>query len=558
MNIAIVGSGYWGKNLVRNYHQLGALRLICDKNEVLLARFQEQYPDVETCLSINEVLSADDIEAVVIATPAETHFTLAREALLAGKHVFVEKPLVLEEDQAEELITISADNKLVLMVGHLLQYHPAFVRLKEIATSGELGRINYIYSARLNLGKIRREENILWSFAPHDISMILSLAGEEPENVLATGGNYLHQKIADVTTTHLEFPSWLRAHIFVSWLHPFKEQKLVVVGDRKMAVFDDTQPWSDKLVLYAHEIKWQNNVPVPARAQPERVGIPEAEPLRLECEHFLECISNGKQPLTDGREGLRVLRILKASQQSLDQNGKKIYLPPCAAGDRAEKKGLQEQTPLIAYESSRKPPSPSHRHHRGLPSVKDGFIHETAFIDDNVTIGPGTRIWHFSHVISGSKIGRECSIGQNVVIGPHATIGNRVKIQNNVSVYQGVVLEDGVFCGPSMVFTNVYNPRSYIPRKDEIRPTIVREGATLGANCTILCGHTIGRFAFVGAGAVVIDDVPDFALVAGNPAGLKGWMCRCGIRLHFEDDKATCDVCGKKYVKEENKVYEVE
>ena len=186
------------------------------------------------------------------------------------------------------------------MVGHLLHYHPVFMKLKEMTRSGELGRINYIYSNRLNLGKIRREENILWSFAPHDISMILSLADEEPESVMATGGNYLHKKIADVTTTHLEFPSGLRAHIFVSWLHPFKVQSLVVVGEKKMAVFDDTQPWDDKLLLYPHEFNWQNNIPVPSKAEPERVKIPQAEPLRMECEHFLNCMNNCQRPVTDG------------------------------------------------------------------------------------------------------------------------------------------------------------------------------------------------------------------------------------------------------------------
>ena len=200
------------------------------------------------------------------------------------------------------------------------------MKLKEMARSGELGRINYIYSNRLNLGKIRREENILWSFAPHDISMILSLADEEPENVLATGGNYLHKKIADVTTTHLEFSSGLRAHIFVSWLHPFKVQSLVVVGEKRMAVFDDTQPWEDKLLIYPHEINWQNNIRVPSKAEPERVDIPKAEPLRMECEHFLKCMNNCRRPVTDGKEGLRVLRILNAAQQSLDHNGQQIDL----------------------------------------------------------------------------------------------------------------------------------------------------------------------------------------------------------------------------------------
>jgi len=192
------------------------------------------------------------------------------------------------------------------------------------------------------------------------------------------------------------------------------------------------------------------------------------------------------------------------------------------------------------------------------PCRPNVFIHETAVVDTGCEIGPGTKIWHFSHIIKGSKIGRDCNIGQNVMVGPDVIIGNKVKIQNNVSVYPGVTLEDGVFCGPSMVFTNVYNPRSLIPRKDEIRPTLVKEGATLGANSTIVCGHNIGRFAFVGAGAVVVDDVPDYALMLGNPSKIKGWMCRCGIRLQFDKKDAVCDACGQKYQKKGGLVQEIE
>ena len=231
-SIAVIGSGYWGKNLIRNYYQIGALKFICDKDERTLANLKEMYPESEVSLALNDVLIQEKIKGVVIATPAETHFTIAQEALLAGKHVYIEKPLVLQENEGEELIKLAAERGLTLMVGHLLQYHPAFIRLKEIVTEGELGRINYIYSNRLNLGKIRREENILWSFAPHDISMILALVGENPVTVFTIGANYLHQRIADVTTSHLEFPSGIKAHIFVSWLHPYKEQNLVVVGDR--------------------------------------------------------------------------------------------------------------------------------------------------------------------------------------------------------------------------------------------------------------------------------------------------------------------------------------
>jgi UDP-2-acetamido-3-amino-2,3-dideoxy-glucuronate N-acetyltransferase len=343
--------------------------------------------------------------------------------------------------------------------------------------------------------------------------MILSLAGEEPESVMATGGNYLHQKIADVTTTHLAFPSGLKAHVFVSWLHPFKEQKLVVVGDRKMAVFNDTNPWADKLVLYPHEIKWAGGIPVAAKAEPEREVLLETEPLRSECQHFLESIVTGQVPQTDGHEGVRVLKVLNESQRSLDEYTR-----------NTEGRNPVSPTPESANDSF--------------------FVHSKAVIDEDVNIGDGTKIWHFSHILAGSHIGENCNIGQNVVIGPEVSIGNRCKIQNNVSIYKGVTLEDEVFCGPSMVFTNVYNPRAAIRRMSEVKPTLVKKGATIGANATIVCDIVIGEHGFVGAGSVVTRNVKDYALVVGNPAQQVGWMCECGVRL---DDKLACEACGKEY-----------
>jgi UDP-2-acetamido-3-amino-2,3-dideoxy-glucuronate N-acetyltransferase len=538
-SIAVIGSGYWGKNLVRNYHNLGALRVICDQDEIKLSSFKKKYTDVEVSSEFNKVLRCENIQAVVIATPAETHFELARQALLAGKHAFVEKPLTLDENDAYELISLAEERDLILMVGHLLQYHPAFIRLKELVVNGELGRINYICSHRLNLGKIRREENILWSFAPHDISMILSLVGEEPESVSATGGNYLHQKIADFTTTHFEFPSGLKAHIFVSWLHPFKEQKLVVVGDRNMAVFDDTRPWNEKLVIYPHQITWENNIPVPAKAEPKSVDILEHEPLSMECEHFLQCIATGETPLTDGREGLRVLRILNASQRSMDENGRKFF-----PDGMSQEKRKDSQVTKSPENMPRDLPATSHE-----PPATSYFVHPTSIVDENVVIGVGTKIWHFSHILSSSDIGDHCNVGQNVVVGPDVTIGNRCKIQNNVSVYKGVTLEDGVFCGPSMVFTNVLNPRAEVRKMDQAHQTLVKKGATIGANATIVCGTTIGCYAFVGAGAVVTKDVSDYALVVGNPARQMGWVCACGERL---DADLVCTGCAKRYVKRDD------
>ncbi len=511
-DIAVIGTGYWGKNLVRNYHALGRLGLVCDRSGAALAELGARLPGVDTCLALSDVLARPAIRGVVVATPAETHFAIAREALLSGRHVYVEKPLVQDEAQARELVALAGERGLTLMVGHLLQYHPAFESLLALARSGGLGRINYIYSHRLNLGKIRREENALWSFAPHDVSMILALAGEEPRAVLATGGNYLHSALADVTTTHLDFASGLKAHIFVSWLHPFKEQKLVVVGDRKMAVFDDTLPWADKLLLYPHSIDWKGQAPVPVRGEAERVELVEAEPLRRECLHFLRCLDEGAAPRTDGREGLAVLRVLGAAQRSMDAGCAVVPLGPAA-------------------------PAPA-------PGPAGYFVHETARVDPGAVIGPGTKVWHFSHVLPGSVVGAGCTVGQSVMIGPDAVVGDGCKIQNNVSVYRGVTLEDQVFCGPGMVFTNVWNPRAHIRRMGELRPTLVRRGASIGGGAVVVCGNTVGRCAFVGAGAVVTHDVPDHALVMGNPARVRGWVCACGVKL---DEDLRCPACGAAY-----------
>ncbi len=266
-NIAIVGTGYWGKNLVRNFYNLGALNTICDSNPDQLETYLEQYKGITGAISFSEVLGNEEIEGVVIATPAETHFDLAREAMLAGKDVYVEKPLCLSEQDGEELNILAEEHNKILMTGHLLWYHPAVIKLKEMVEEGALGRIQYIYSNRLNLGKLRREENVLWSFAPHDISVIIGLLEELPSAIQAQGGNYLHQQIADTTMTLLDFPSGVKAHIFVSWLHPFKEQKLVVVGDKQMVVFDDTAPWSSKLTLYPHSVHWSGNVPIADKAE---------------------------------------------------------------------------------------------------------------------------------------------------------------------------------------------------------------------------------------------------------------------------------------------------
>ena len=272
-NIAVIGCGYWGKNLVRNFAELGTLHTTCDIDSKVLKQLASHYPQVNTEREYRRVLRNEEIKGVVIASPAALHYSMAKEALLAGKDTLVEKPLALRVEEGRELVELANEKGRILMVGHLLEYHPAVEKLKELVDKGELGKIQYIYSNRLNLGKFRTEENILWSFAPHDISVILLLlSGEMPYEVSANGGYYLHQDIADVTVTTLNFKSGVMAHIFVSWLHPYKEQKLVVVGDRKMAEFNDTNP-KEKLLLFSHEIKWIERRPIPHRREPEVIEV---------------------------------------------------------------------------------------------------------------------------------------------------------------------------------------------------------------------------------------------------------------------------------------------
>jgi UDP-2-acetamido-3-amino-2,3-dideoxy-glucuronate N-acetyltransferase len=424
----------------------------------------------------------------------------------------VEKPLCLHLSEADELVRLAEAHSRILMVGHLLQYHPCVQALHARLAQGELGKLHYITSNRLNLGKIRREENALWSFAPHDISVILSLAGHQlPDHVRCTGGGYLNHGVADTTLTALRFPGGIRAHVFVSWLNPFKEQKLTVVGSSGMAVFDDTKPWAEKLVIYRDYLTWTDGQTATAnKSVAEPVAVPESEPLRNECQHFIDCCETRKKPRTDGTEGLRVLSVLHAAQRSLDTEGEAIN--PTSVSAKA-----------------------------------DYYVHPTAAVDEGAMVGKGTKIWHFSHVMPRAKIGERCILGQNVNVDG-GTIGNNVKIQNNVSVYTGVVIEDDVFLGPSCVLTNVTNPRSQVIRHSLYETTLIKKGATIGANATIVCGVTVGRYAFVGAGSVVTKDVQDYALVVGNPARQTGWMSRHGQALKpGKNGVMVCPEAGLRY-----------
>lgn len=530
-SVLLVGAGYWGKNLARNFHALGALHTLCDTNESLLDHYQKLYPDVALTSNYTAALENPLISKVVIAAPAFMHYNLAKQALLAGKDVYVEKPLCMNSGEGEELIKLADQRGLLLMVGHLLQYHPCVRRLQELVGRGELGQLQYIVSNRLNLGSYRTEENALWNFAPHDVSVILSLCGHQlPEQVRCVGAAYLSPGVADTTMTTLRFPGNLRAHIYVSWLNPFKEQKLVVVGSAGMVVFDDTKPWGEKLLLYRNHVTWSNGkIPLANKVEAESIDPPESEPLREECTHFLKCCQERIKPITDGQEGLRVLKVLQAAQASANEDGE----AKC----------------------------PIKEHSLSLGNL-DYFADATAVIDPGAEIASGCKIWHFSHVMSGAKLGQSCNIGQNVVISPGVVLGRNVKVQNNVSLYTGVVCEDNVFLGPSMVFTNITNPRSDVVRKGKYLSTLIKHGATIGANATIICGIELGEYSFVGAGAVVTKNVKPYALVLGNPARQVGWMSRYGERLDLplslpkgQEKLATCPATGEQYLLDGEFVY---
>jgi len=520
--VAVIGAGYWGRNLVRVMDELGALAAVCDVNEEVLRKIRERYPAIATTPHLPELLGMSEVDAVVVATPSESHYPLAMEALRGGVDVLVEKPLALHLKDAATLDSAAKESGRILMVGHLLLYHPAILKLREIMTSGHLGEIFYIYSNRLNLGKVRKEENILWSFAPHDISVILYLLGESPTLVNATGGVFLRPGVHDVTLTTMKFPKGTLAHIHVSWLHPFKEHRLVVVGEKKMAVFEDSAADS-RLVVYHKGVDLIEGEAVLRQREDEVIPYADSEPLKEECLHFLECVRTRRKPRTGADSGIEVLRILEQAQGALH-----------GQPSRVEAKAPEE-----------------------LEVRRDGvFVHRTATVDSSAQIGAGTKIWHYSHVMSDAEIGENCVLGQNVFVASHVKVGNYVKIQNNVSVYEAVTLEDRVFCGPSMVFTNVKAPRGKYPQRGSkfYEPTLVRKGASIGANATVVCGHTIGRHAFVGAGAVVTKDVPEYALLIGNPGRVVGWVCECGSRLTFEANKATCSSCGIHYAKRRSKV----
>jgi predicted dehydrogenase len=319
-----VGCGHWGRNLVRNFRALGALAAICDSRPEARLDAEALAPGIPFGADIEAVLEESSIRGVVVATPAITHAELCTRALRAGKDVFCEKPLALTYEDGRRLAALARAQQRILMVGHVLEYHPAILRILELIAAGELGIVRYLYSRRLNLGRVRPEENILWSFAPHDIAVMLRVVGSMPFQVMTAGGAYVQPNIADVTVTHLLFDNGLAGHIFVSWLNPFKEQRLVIVGSRRMVTFDDV---AKELVLHDQRVELSVNGPTPVRGEGKHLDFASDEPLRLECLAFLDSIGTRQAPRTDADSALRVLRVLEAAQRSLVTQGQPVALP---------------------------------------------------------------------------------------------------------------------------------------------------------------------------------------------------------------------------------------
>ena len=326
IRIGVVGLGYWGPNLARNFASIPECELAwcCDSSQESLARIADRFPGVRLTSELDELLSDPLLDAVALATPVPTHGELAARVLASRKHCFVEKPLGQSVAEAERAVAAARESGRVLMVGHLLEYHPGVQKLKQLSAGGELGEIYYIYGNRLNLGKLRADENALWSLGAHDVSVVLHLAEEEPHQAMARGESYVRDGVEDVVFCFLRFPSGLSAHLHLSWLDPHKERRFTVVGSRRMATFDD-MALEGKVTIY------DKGFDEDARGYGEYITrsgdifsprIPNLEPLRLECEHFVECILSGQRPRSDGESGLRVVRVLEQLQRSLEESAR--------------------------------------------------------------------------------------------------------------------------------------------------------------------------------------------------------------------------------------------
>lgn len=508
--IALVGCGKWGRNHARVLHEMGCLALVCDEREETLGQVLATCPGVGSTTSLDELLQAP-VDGVVVATPAALHATHATRLLEAGRHVLVEKPLALTLADGRRLVELAEKHGRVLRVGHILDHHPARQRIRELLAEGRLGDILSVRLNRTSLGTIRSVEDVLFSFAPHDMAFALELGHGLPATVTAVGFDLFGRGIADSAVIVLEFPADrphpLSVQITVSWMEPKKEHRALLIGKEGMLEWNDTP--EGRGITLTRTTTEPGTPPVVKAVDRERIDIPPGEPLRRELDAFVSAIQDNKaRGLGDARSGLDVLAVLEA----------------CARSAKLGRRVRMEEV------------------------TRNWFAHESAVVHPTAEVGEATSIWHFCHVMQDTHIGRNVTMGQNCFIAKGVTIGDGCRLQNNISVYEGVILEEDVFVGPSAVFTNVRFPRAFVSRKSEYETTRVCKGATIGANATIVCGVTIGAHAFIAAGAVVTKDVPPFTLVEGVPAVKSGHMCSCGERLPRSDgDILTCRRCKAAY-----------
>lgn len=511
--VVLVGAGEWGARHLEALRRLGLLGAVVENSQERRRLLQGASPDLKFCASLEELVPEDG-RAAVLAAPAALHFELGLKLLERGLHLLCEKPLALNAAQARKLQALAREKGLVLAVGHLLEHHPARKAINAAIQGGRLGELLELRFVRCKFGRVRTEENVLQSFATHDISTALSLAGCRPARVWARGAAFVTPGIADSVVWGMEWSSGLLATGRASWLEPAKEQKAILVGRKAMLLWEDAQG-AKALKLLPYGLGGQPGRPelkAAAGQDGETLDCSGAEALETELLSFLAAVNGGAALPNSGAQGVEVCTILDAMNESMAHGGGAL---------------------VPDFE----------------PGQKDYKVHPSAEVSPKAKIGRGSAIWHFCHIMGPSTIGENVVFGQNCHVAPGVIVGNGVRIQNNVSLYDGVVLEDEVFIGPSAVFTNVKHPRSHVSRKDEYAKTIVRKRASVGANSTIVCGHEIGAYAFVAAGATVASNVSPHALVGGCPARRIGWVCACGEVLPRAGGLA-CARCGRSYREE--------
>lgn len=522
VRLAVVGLGARGQATAEAARSAGALAAICDVDPVVLVDTARALGEVRVDADYLRLLQAGDINAVALCSPPETWDGMVEAALRAGKDVYLDAPLVLPLAHGRRLLERVAEGRRVLMSGPVLRFAPVVEHLLATVRSGRLGPLRYLHGRHFKTGSTAAEPPSDAGLSVTLSHLVVELVDASPGRVLTRATAWRSARHPDVTETLLDVPGGPRVLLHAASADAFGPAfELEVVGElgaaRLWRAPDDRLHLT--LTMFAPDGE-PTDVPPPSMGTEAR-----AASLR----HFFEAVAT-RRPSLQGPDGLLALwRLVSAAQRSLDAGAEVLF------GD----------APPAAPQSA-----PS------APTLAPGvYLHPTVQMDGPCEIGEGTKIWHFSKLLGPLTIGRQCSFGQNVVIERHVTIGDNVKVQNNVSIYSGVILEDDVFCGPSMVFTNIGTPRSHYPRKGQYTTTRVRRGASIGANATVVCGHTLGQYCFVGAGAVVTRDVPDFALVYGNPARVMGFTCYCGARLPLgttpgERQSATCADCDRRYLRD--------